>query len=76
MRDGRDWTNLTWGDQTWGERAKSAISFILAAVIGLGMFVGGILVLGSALDGVDRYNSEHDRCLKQAMNGYEIKRCN
>jgi hypothetical protein len=72
----RNWTMLTWREQTWSERAQTALANLLATVIGLAMFVGAIVVIGECLDGVSRYKSEHDRCLKQATNGYDIKRCN
>jgi hypothetical protein len=39
------------------------------------MFGTGLLVLGDALDGISRYNSEHNRCLQKATNGLEIKQC-
>jgi hypothetical protein len=64
------------GEQTWCERVKVGVAFVFVAGIGIAMFVGAILVIGECLDGVSRYQSEHDQCLKQATNGYEIKRCN
>lgn len=71
----RDWTNLLWSEMTWPERLQAAISFSVACIVGLAMFLGALLVVGETLDGITRYNSAHDRCLKKATNGYEIKQC-
>ena len=38
------------------------------------MLIGGVLLFGTVMDGVSRYKSEHDRCLKNATNGYDIER--
>jgi hypothetical protein len=72
----RDWTMLTWREQTWGERAKHVLAWLLATIFTICFAVGTLLILGQAMDGVDRYHVEHDRCLKHATNGYDIKRCN
>ncbi|MBA2690057.1 MAG: hypothetical protein H0U63_04575 [Burkholderiales bacterium] len=72
----RDWVKLTWGEMTWWERVQMALSFVLALVITGAAFIGFILfVLGPALDGISRHKSEHERCLKNATNGWEIKQC-
>ena len=71
----RSWLYLTWSEKTWGERAQTVLANMFALVICLGMFIGGLLVLGRSLDGIDRYNAEHHRCLKNATNGLEIERC-
>lgn len=71
----RDWIDLTWSEKTWGERGQTVLCWIIACAICLGMCIGGLLVLGSMMDGADRYNSEHRRCLKHATNGLEIERC-
>jgi len=71
----RNWIYLTWREKTWNERGQTVLSWILALVITFGMFIGGLLVLGMAIDGTDRYRAEHDRCLKKAENGYDIKQC-
>lgn len=34
-----------------------------------------VFVLGPMIDGVAHRSEEHDRCLKNATNGYEIKQC-
>ncbi len=71
----RDWSQLLWREKTWGERVQTSIAFVVACVIGLGMFVVGLWALGSTVDGITQYKTEHDRCLKHATNGYEIKQC-
>lgn len=71
----RNWANLTWGEKTWGERGQTALCWIIASAVGLAMLIGALFVVGASLDGVARYNTERDRCLKRAINGYEIKQC-
>lgn len=71
----RSWLNLTFKEANWRERYMMAHCFCAASVIGLWMFGFGLVVLGGAADGIGRYNAEHDRCLKHATNGYEIKQC-
>lgn len=71
----REWHNLAWSEKTAGERVQTSIAFVIAIVIALGMFGGGLMVLGGAVDGMSRHNVEHDRCLKRATNGYEIRAC-
>jgi hypothetical protein len=57
------------------EHGQTVLAWVLASVIGLGMFVAGLLVLGQMMDGVSRYSSEHRRCLQHATNGLEIEQC-
>ncbi len=71
----RDLTFLSWWEMTWTERGATVLVWAVSSVIGIGMFVGGLLVLGECLDGISRYKSEHDRCLQHATNGYEIREC-
>jgi hypothetical protein len=71
----RDWTMLTWSEKTWSERGWTVLSWVLATIAGVGMFGVGLLVLGDALEGISRHNSEHRRCLQNATNGLEIERC-
>lgn len=46
-------------------------SFMLVAA----GFFALLMVLGMMLDGVSQYQIEHDRCLKHATNGLEIRAC-
>jgi hypothetical protein len=71
----RNWLNLTWREKTWSERGQTVISWVLACIFGVVIFGTGLLMLGDALDGIGRYNSEHNRCLQKATNGLEIKQC-
>lgn len=71
----RDSTILTWREKTWVERGQTVLANTLAGIIGAGMFVGALLVVGECLDGISRYKSDHERCLKHATNGYEIEHC-
>jgi hypothetical protein len=41
------------------ERLQNAMAVALAWVIGLSMFVGGIMVLGQMADGIGRYEEQH-----------------
>ena len=72
----RDWVNLTLGEMTWWERTQAAVSFLAACAVCLaGAFVFIVFVLGPTIDVADQRREEHDRCLKRATNGYEIKKC-
>ena len=37
--------------------------------------VGILFILGAMMDNNDQYHTNHDRCLKQATNGYDIQKC-
>ena len=71
----RDWSILTWSEKTWSERSQTVLALAVASVVGLAMLVGALLVVGQSLDGVSRYKSEHDWCLKHATNGYDSEQC-
>lgn len=71
----RDWTYLLWSEKTWNERAQTVVSWALAGAFGVGVFIGGLIMLGQALDGIARYDSEHRSCLQHATNGLEIEQC-
>jgi hypothetical protein len=64
-----------WSWATWPERTQIVLAWTIASAIGLAMAVAALVVLGSIGDGVSRYNSEHERCLKNSTNGYEIRQC-
>jgi hypothetical protein len=51
------------------------VSFVAAGLIGLVLFGCVVFVLGSMVDGYGDYQDQHERCLKQATNGYDIQRC-
>jgi hypothetical protein len=62
-----DWTNLR-----WHERITALCLVLMAAIV---FFASGIFMVGGAIDGAARYNSERDHCLKNAVNGYESRQC-
>ena len=67
---------MPWHVANWHERL--GIMFFYAVGWGVvfpAMLIGGLWLLGSIGVGVGRYNEEHDRCLKNATNGYEIREC-
>lgn len=71
----RDSTILLWREKTWSERAQTVAAGILACVIGTGMLLFALYVLGLMIENAGQYSDEHDRCLKHATNGLEIKQC-
>jgi capsular polysaccharide biosynthesis protein len=71
----RDWSTLTWGEKTWGERAQTVLCMAIAFVVGLAMFLGVVLLLGQIMDVQTQRLADHERCLKKATNGYEIREC-
>lgn len=49
---------------------------VIAAILLLPpAFFVAIWIVGSVIDGAARHSEDHDRCLKAATNGYEIKQC-
>ena len=64
-----------WSWAIWKERITMIFVGVISAMVGMIMFIGIILVLGLMIEGTERYNTEHDQCLKDATNGYEIKQC-
>ena len=71
----RDWSRLSLSEMTWGERAQATLSGLAALVVSLIMAGGVLYAIGESVEGISRYNSEHNRCLQQATNGMEIKQC-
>jgi hypothetical protein len=55
------------------------IQKITAAVFIAASCFGGVIIvlglLGAMVEGIADWKTEHDRCLKHAVNGYEIGRC-
>jgi hypothetical protein len=71
----RDLTFLTWREKTWRERGQTAIAWTGAVIVG--MVIAGAILWGifESLNGLGRHQSEYNRCLQHATNGYEIKQC-
>lgn len=67
---------MPWHVANWRER----IGIVLFYAVGWGvvfpaMLVGMLMLVGMIGEGITQHKTEHDRCLKQATNGYEIKQC-
>jgi len=58
--------------KTWSEKVLIVVLWLF---IFPAMCIGGLMFVGLMFDGFTEYKTEHDRCLKAAVNGYEIKRC-
>lgn len=65
-----------WSLATWGERGMKVLIHIACAVFGTAILFVIFLVLGEMMDVAAERSVHHDRCLKQATNGYEIQHCN
>jgi hypothetical protein len=67
---------LTWSNANWKERIFLGALYAFGwGVVFPAMLIGALWLLGSMVEGIGRHNTEHDRCLKHATNGYEIKQC-
>lgn len=71
----RNWVILPWREKTWGERGKTVIANLLAAIVGLVMLFSALWVLGRAIDVQTERSMERRHCLKNATNGLEIEKC-
>lgn len=67
---------MPWHVANWRERAGILFFYgLMWGVVFPAMLFGGLWVIGSTIDGIGQHNAEHDRCLKHATNGYEIREC-
>lgn len=65
-----------WRLLTWQERIRRVIVMTIAyGVVCPLLFGGALIALGMMLEGASERSTAHDRCLKEATNGYEIKQC-
>lgn len=64
-----------WRYATWRERIGISVAFLMAALVATAMFATGLYVFAMMVDGIGVRQEQHDRCLKQATNGYEIREC-
>jgi len=65
-----------WRDANWRERIGLATFYFgMWGIAFPTMCIGALMLLGLLIDGFEQRSTEHDRCLKQATNGYEIKQC-
>lgn len=67
---------IAWATASWSQRLKLGALWAIAwgVVLPL-MVVAGICFIGLLIDGFAERSETHDRCLKQATNGYEIRQC-
>lgn len=72
---GNQWEPVSFSQMNWWDRFVMFYAFVCSGVFSLWVFGFVFLILSSAADGISRHNVEHDKCLKQATNGYEIKQC-
>jgi hypothetical protein len=56
----------------WQERAIQVALWITVFPV---MLLGGIVLIGMLIESRAQYDEQHDRCLKNATNGYEIREC-
>ena len=66
---------VPWKVATWSERIVKVFLGIAGAAFVVVGAIAVVAVFGMMLEGVGEYNADHDRCLKRATNGYEIKQC-
>jgi hypothetical protein len=64
-----------WRIATWPERGCKVLVWVLGGVFFVSAIVAFFVVLGMMGDNYAQRSEEHDRCMKQATNGYEIERC-
>lgn len=67
---------MPWHVANWRERVGIVIfQGIMWGGVFPAILIGGVLLIGSIGEGLSIQNAEHDRCLKHATNGYEIRQC-
>lgn len=64
-----------WRDLTWRERFETVLVWIISGAISTAMFIGVVILIGSAVDGISKHKSERNSCLQRATNGLEIEDC-
>lgn len=50
-------------------------SYVAGGIVLAVCAVAVLSVIGAVIEGVTDWQVEHERCLKRATNGYEIRRC-
>ena len=67
---------MPWTAANWKERVGIILFHLVMWCVAAPAFVvGGVIIIGMMIDSADRYHTDHDRCLRSATNGYEIKQC-
>lgn len=54
---------------------ETILTILLSIILVPPLFLAALMVVGLMIDGVAETRTEHDRCLKHATNGYEIRQC-
>src|ERR1700676_1325552 len=68
--------DMPWHVARWRERVGIILFWgIIWCGVFPAMLIGGLMLMGIVIDGMERYDVQHDSCLKHATNGYEIKEC-
>lgn len=57
------------------DKAPTWKEWIIMAIFVPPLFVGAMALVASVIDGAAQHSERHDRCLKQATNGYDIQKC-
>lgn len=66
---------LPWRGLTWKERGEMVVAWIVATMFGVALFIGIVILVGSAVDNISARKAEIRSCLQQATNGLEIEEC-
>lgn len=61
---------------TWKEIPLILLTWLAGAVVIVIMFILAMWLLSTIIENAGDRSANYDRCLKQATNGYEIKKCN
>ena len=57
------------------ERGERILGIVMAVILVPPMLLGVLMVVGMMIEVIGQHNEEHERCLKRATNGYEIRQC-
>lgn len=57
------------------KRGENILTIIAGIILVPPMFLGVMMLIGLVIEGIGENSEQHDRCLKAATNGYDIKRC-
>ncbi len=65
-----------WRTLNWKERIGLSVFWVVGfgVVVPVGL-IAILMIFGMMIEGIGQHNVQHDRCLKHATNGYEIKQC-
>lgn len=69
------WWPVPWRLATWSERIVKVAIWVVSGAFGVAAFLAFMYVVVIFAENNDKINIEHDRCLKHATNGLEIREC-